>query len=292
MKKYGDVIENVDLKEYSSLGIGGKARFLVKPSSVQNLQLLIKYLQENDLKYYFLGNGTNVIFDDAFFDGVIIKFDHLNNVVFDGNSVNAECGVMLPKLNQLALKEGFTSLIFASMIPGTLGASIVGNVGAYGSEIMEYVKSVTVLDEDNNIKVLSKDDISFGYRYTSLKNRYLVLSAELILNPGDIDEAQNLLKERTIARVSSQPLKEKNVGSIFRNPEGYAAGKLIDDLGLKGYRVGGVKVSEMHANFIVNDQNGTFEDMLILINYLKKQVKENYNIDLVLEPNIVRWNEV
>ena len=180
MMKYGQVIENANLKDYSTLGIGGIAKYLVKPSNEENLILLIKYLRENNIKYYVLGNGSNVIIDDHFFDGVIIKLDNLKEIIFNGNEVTSSAGVMLPMLVNVCLQKSLVSLAFASMIPGTVGGSVVGNAGAYGHEIMEYVKSVKVLDQEGNIKVLNKDNISFGYRYTSLKDKYIILSVTFL----------------------------------------------------------------------------------------------------------------
>ena len=292
MNDFGEVLENVSLKDYSSFGIGGNANYLIKPRSEKELQKLIKYLKKENIKYIILGNGTNTIIDDSNFDGVVIKFDYFNEININNNIVTAGAGVSLGRLANASLKEDLTSLTFASMIPGNVGGSIVGNAGAYGHELMEYVQSVRVMDYDGNIYNLPKDDISFGYRYTSLKGKYIVLSATFILSKGNREEATLELKERNAKRITTQPLDKKNVGSIFRNPEGYSAGKLIDDLGLKGIMIGGAKISEKHANFIVNENNATFEDVLNLIKIIKEKVKETYNIDLVLEPNIIKWNEL
>ena len=168
---------------------------------------------------------------------------------------------MLPFLVNVCLQNSFVSLAFASMIPGTVGGSVVGNAGAYGHEIMEYVKSVRVLDNEGNIKDITKNDISFGYRYTSLKDHYLILSVTFILDKGNPEQELLEIRERNEKRISTQPIEKKNVGSIFRNPEGTSSGKLIDELGLKGYTLGGAKVSEKHANFIVNENNATFDDV-------------------------------
>lgn len=292
MKEYGEVLENVNLKDYSTFKVGGIAKYLIKVFDEESLIKLIKYLKTNNLKYFILGNGSNVIFDDSYFDGVIIKLDYFDKITFDGNIVSAESGVKLPFLVQKTLNEGFTSLAFASMIPGTVGGSIVGNAGCYHHELMEYLLDVTVMDHNGKVKTLTKNDISFGYRYTSLKNHYLVLNCRFILEKGDVDQAREELKMQNLKRKETQPLDKFNVGSIFRNPENMAAGKLIEDLGLKGYMIGGAKVSEKHANFIVNEDNATFEDIIKLIDYIKAEVKTNYNIDLVLEPTIVKWNEI
>ncbi|MBE6155184.1 MAG: UDP-N-acetylmuramate dehydrogenase [Firmicutes bacterium] len=292
MNQFGEVFENEELKKYTTLGIGGVTRYLVKPYDEKNLCSLIKYLRENQINYYILGNGSNVILDDNFFDGVIIRLDNLKDIYFDGNEVTVSAGVMLPMLVNVCLQKSFVSLAFASMIPGTVGGSVVGNAGAYGHEIMEYVKAVTVLDEDGNIKVLNKDQISFGYRYTTLKDKYIILNVTFILELGDPIKELNEIRERNEKRITTQPIEKKNVGSIFRNPENLSAGKLIEDLGLKGYQIGGAKISEKHANFIVNENNATFNDVVSLINLIKKQIKEKYDINLVAEPTIIKWEEI
>ena len=292
MTEYGEVLENVSLKEYTSFKIGGKCKYLVKPYNIENLINLLDYLKANMIKYYILGNGTNVILDDSFFDGVIIKLDNIKNINYDDNIVSVGCGASLPYFVKDTLNKGFVSLGFASMIPGTVGGAVVGNAGCYGHEIMEYVKSVTVLNKDNELVTFDKRDISFGYRYTSLKNKYIVLSTTFILNKGNIAEELHNIQANNEKRINSQPLNYPNVGSIFRNPDGFSAGKLIDELNLKGYKIGDAMISEKHANFIVNLNNATFKDVISLITYIKEQVKGKYNIDLICEPEIIEWSKL
>jgi len=292
MKEYGEVLEQVSLKDYNSFKIGGKCKYLVKPYDIEHLIDLIDYLKSNNIKYYILGNGTNVILDDNYFDGVIIKLDNLKSIHYDGNIVTCQSGVMLPFFVKDTLNKGYTSLGFASMIPGTVGGAISGNAGCYSHEIMEYVKSVTVLNKDNELVTFDKNDISFGYRYTSLKGKYIILSATFILNKGNIAEELHNIQANNEKRINSQPLNYPNVGSVFRNPENTSAGKLIDELGLKGYKIGDAMISEKHANFIVNLGNASFKDVINLIDYIKEKVKEKYNIDLVCEPQIVEWSKL
>lgn len=292
MDKYADILENVDLKEHTTFGTGGIAKYLARPYTPEDLIKLLSYLDENNLKYYILGNASNVIVDDEDFEGVIIKLDNFDKIEIDDELITAGAGVMLPKLVNICLQKGLTSLAFASMIPGTVGGSVVGNAGAYGSELMDYVKEIKVLDEKHKIKKLTKSEIEYGYRYTSLKGKYIILNVTFISDKGDPILALNDIRERNEKRKNTQPLDKKNVGSIFRNPESIPAGKLIEELGLKGYRIGGAKVSEKHANFIVNEDSATFEDIINLINYIKKEAKEKRNIDLVLEPTIIRWSSL
>lgn len=290
MDKYGIVLENVSLKNLSTINIGGTAKYLVRPYSYVDLTKLLDYLKENNMKYYILGNASNVLLDDSYFDGVIIKLDEFNTIDIDGNIVTAGAGVMLPKLVNVCLQKELVSLAPFSMIPGTVGGSVVGNAGSYGHEIMEYVKEVKLIDKDNKIKTLTKDNISFGYRYTSLKDNYIVLSVTFICEKGNPIEVLSDIGTRNEKRKDTQPLDKPSVGSIFRNPDDIAAGRLIEELGLKGTKVGGAVVSEKHANFIINDGDATFDDVIKLIDKIKKEAKEKRNIDLVCEPTIVRWN--
>ncbi len=292
MKEYGEVLENVSLKDYSSIKIGGNCKYLIKPYDIEHLIDLNNYLKNNNIKYYVLGNGTNVILDDSYFDGVIIKLDNLKSIHYDDNVVTCESGVSLPFFVKDTLNKGYTSLGFASMIPGTVGGAVVGNAGCYSHEIMEYVKSVTVLNRYNEVITIDKNDISFGYRYTSLKGKYIILSTTFILNKGNVALELHQIQANNEKRINTQPLNYPNVGSIFRNPEGYSAGKLIDDLGLKGYKIGDAGISEKHANFIVNLGSATFEDVISLIDYIKAKVKETYDIDLICEPEIIRWSNL
>lgn len=292
MKEYGEVLENVSLKDYSSIKIGGNCKWLIKPYDIQHLVELINYLKNNGIKYYVLGNGTNVILDDSYFDGAIIKLDNLKSIHYEDNVVTCDAGVSLPYFVKDTLNKGFTSLGFASMIPGTVGGAISGNAGCYNHEIMEYVKSVKVLNKYSEVITIDKNDISFGYRYTSLKGKCIILSTTFILNKGNVALELHQIQSNNEKRINTQPLNYPNVGSIFRNPEGYSAGKLIDDLHLKGKKFGDAQISEKHANFIVNLGSASFEDVISLINYIKEKVKDAYNIDLICEPEIIKWSNL
>ena len=168
MNEYGIVYENVDLKKYTTLGVGGITKYLIEVTSENNLVSLIKYLKDNKIKYYILGNGSNVILDDSYFDGVIIRVNKLNKIEVNDDLVTASCGVKLGFLNNIALQHGLVSLYFASLIPGEVGASVMGNAGCYNHSLMEYVQSVKVLTNEGNITNISKSEIDYGYRYTSL----------------------------------------------------------------------------------------------------------------------------
>ena len=291
LDKIAEVEENVDLKKYNTYRIGGCAKRVIHPYTVKDVKKVFETINKADEKYYILGNGSNVILPDEDYDGNIIMFDLLNNIEVDKekDEVFVEAGVKLGVLNETLLKNEYISFYWANSIPGTLGGALVGNAGAYNHEIFEFLVSVTVLDKEYNIIKLDKDDIEYGYRHSGL-NKYIVLGAKFKVEKGNVEEIRELIKEQALKRMKSQPLNMPNAGSVFRNPEGDAAGRLIDSLGLKGYSIGGASVSEVHANFIVNDGNATSKDIKDLIKYLQKEVKDNYNIELKLEQKIVRWN--
>ncbi len=196
---------------------------------------------------------------------------------------------MLNKLANELSSKGYTGIEWATGIPGTIGGAIYGNAGAYKSSMSEILVDVTLLDNENII-TLKNEKLEFNYRDSLLKHRknLIVLSCNMKLEKGNIDEIKKTIEERTLKRIETQPLEYPNCGSVFRNPEGMAAGKLIDDSGLKGYTEGGAKISEKHANFIINYDNATSEDIIKLIELIKDKIKKNYNIDLVLEQEIIK----
>ena len=292
LAKYGNVMANVSLKNYNTYKINGSARFLVVPGSEDDLIELIKYLEEENISFLVLGNGSNIIIPDDFYDGVIIKLDNLNNIVFDKNNIYAEAGIMLPSLCKKAISNNLTGLEWASGIPGTLGGSIVGNAGAYKECIFDYVTKVRFLDENREIKEINKNDLNYSYRYSSFKDNknLIILGAFLELKEGNKEESLEIINKRMKKRLETQPLDYPSAGSVFRNPENDFAGRIIEeDLKLKGKTIGGAKVSEKHANFIVNYNNATSNDIISLINLIKKKAQEKDNIDLILEQEIIEW---
>lgn len=289
MREYGEVLEWVDLKKYNTYGIGGKAKYLIKPFK-DKVGDLLNYLDNSNINWYILGKGSNVILPDNDFDGAIISLENLNEIVIKDDVCSVGSGVLLSNLVNKSLDNGFVNLAPLMGIPGALGAAILGNVGAYGKEIFDFVKDVTFIDESNKVVTLPKEKIDHRYRYTEFKNKkVIILGATLLLEKGNVEEARNIIKENLLKRKNSQPLEFRNAGSVFKNPDGAAAGKLIDDAGLKETTVGGAMVSAKHANFIVNFNNAQSSDIIGLINLIKKEIKKIYNIDLELEQIIVNW---
>lgn len=293
LKKYGEVLENVSLKKYNTYRIGGLVKYLIIPNDIKSLQSLINFLNNNSIKYMILGNGSNVIFSDKLYDGVIIKLSKLNSITIEQNNIKAEAGVMLPKLVQTMIENNLTGLEWAAGIPGTVGGSIVGNAGAYKSEISEFLINIEVMDKQGNIQVLKKEKIEFKYRHSSLKDELkdlIILSATFGLIVGNKEESLKVIEERRIRRIESQPLEYPSAGSVFRNPENDYAGRIIEsDVNLKGKTIGGAKVSEKHANFIINFNNASSQDVKDLIDLIHSTVLEHNGIDLIVEQEFINW---
>lgn len=293
LKNYADVIENASLKKYNTYHIGGNARYLIFPNSINDLISILKILDENNTKYFILGNGSNVVLNSTFYKGAVISLRNLNGIDIkpEMNMAYAEAGAMLPKLAVESINESLTGLEFAAGIPGTIGGSIYCNAGAYNSCIMDYVESVTVLDENYNIKVLEHEDISYKYRTTMFKEtkKYIILAAKFFLKKGEKKNSIDIMEDRKRRRLSSQPLEYPSAGSVFRNPEGDFAGRLIESCNLKGTQIGDAEVSTKHANFIINKGNATSQDVYDLIKYVHDTVLEKTKVDLIIEQEFIGW---
>lgn len=290
MKEFGIVLENVSLKDYNTYKIGGIAKYIVKPNKVEDLINLIKYCKEENIKYIVLGKGSNVILPDEDFDGVLILLDNLNKYVIKDNVVEVEAGIVLGTFIMNLVNNNLGGLEKLCGIPGTLGGAIVGNAGCYGGLISDYLVSVTYL-ENGTIKTISKNDCNFSYRDSIFKRdkNKIILSCKFELNKSNKEDMLEVIKENTLKRKNSQPLEYPNAGSVFRNPEGVAAGKLIEDLGLKDYNINGAYVSNKHANFIINKDNAESKDIVTLIEFIQEKVEKEYGIKLILEQEIIKY---
>lgn len=282
--------EDISLRNYNTYRVNTICKFLVFPKSIEELTNIIKFIQENNIKYYILGNGSNVILSMDYYDGIIIKLDNLNTIIYKDNLVTAQAGCSLIKLSLDTIEKGLSGMEFSTGIPGCIGASVAMNAGAYNSDLSAIIKEVTVLTPENEIKVMSKKELEFSYRTSFLKRnkKYIVLSATFELTKGNRDEMKELVDTRMKKRTESQPLDLPNAGSVFRNPDGKYAGELIEKANLKGYNINGAEVSTKHANFIVNKGNATGKDIIQLIEKIQKEIKEQENIELKLEQIIVR----
>lgn len=288
----GKVERNPLLSKYTTYKVGGKALAIVYPKNVDCLIKLLRLLKENDVKYKILGNGSNLLFSDSLFEGIIIKLSSFNEVEFFGNNkVRVGAGYSLIKLSLLTAKKGLAGLEFASGIPGTVGGAVFMNAGAYKSDMGYVVQEVKVLTPDYKIITLENKELNFHYRSSFLQKHpeYICLEVIIKLKKGDREILNEVINERRERRRESQPLEYPSAGSVFRNPDGGFAGKMIEDLGLKGYSNGGAKVSEKHANFIINYNKATSKDIKELIDYVHDAVLKEYNVDLKIEQEFVNW---
>lgn len=285
-----DIKENVSFKTLTTYKTGGVCKYLISPFEVLALIELLKVLKENNIKFKIFGNGSNILASDKVYDGVIIRLDKFNKVKVDGDIVYAEAFVNLVSLSLTCLNNNLTGFEWASGIPGTVGGACYMNAGAYLKSVSDVLISVTVLDENYNVLEIPLKDLEFGYRKSNLMDKgYIILGAKFKLSKGNYDDILNLITERRERRYKSQPLNYPSAGSVFRNPDGDYAGRLIEECNLKGYIKGGAKISDMHANFIVNYNNATSSDVKDLIELAKLKVHEKFNIDLKCEQELFNW---
>ncbi len=291
-KDIGKIQKDVFISKYTTYKVGGLVRAIIYPKNIDSLVLLCKLIKKYKIKYKILGNGSNVLFSDKTYEGVLIKLDELNKITFYGNKVVCGAGVSLMKLAREAIKRSLAGLEFAAGIPGTIGGAIYMNAGAYKSDMGYITSSVKVLTPDLKIITLTNNELDFHYRSSFLqKNKdYICLEATLKLTKGDKAALEEVVKDRKERRVKSQPLNYPSAGSVFRNPsDADPAGKLIEDLGLKGLTKGGAEVSSVHANFIINKNEASAKDIHDLIIFVHDAVKEHYGIDLKIEQEFVNW---
>ncbi len=283
------VLIDEPMKNHTSFKIGGPADIMVIPESIEEIQCALKVCIENDVPYFVMGNGSNLIVRDKGMRCVVIKIgDNLKDVKINGNIVTAQAGILLSTLSKKIMAESLKGFEFASGIPGTLGGAITMNAGAYGGEMKDVVKGAKLLDKNGEIKHFSLKELELGYRTSIIQKKgYIVLEVELELEKGNYEEILSITKDLTEKRTTKQPLHLPSAGSVFKRPEGYFAGKLIQDSGLKGKSVGGAQVSELHSGFIVNTGNATAKDVLDLIALVQKKVKENFGVDLHTEVRII-----
>ena len=282
--------ENVRRQEPMSLHttfrIGGPADLFVMPGSIQAVADSIRICKETQTPYAVIGNGSNLLVSDAGYRGVIIQIGrNLNQITGNGEEIRAQAGAMLSVIAKTALLESLTGFEFASGIPGTLGGAVVMNAGAYGGEMKDVLTEVTVLTREGEIRTIPAEKLELGYR-TSLaaKNGWIILEAVMKFQKGDAEAIRGRMEELKIQRVTKQPLDLPSAGSTFKRPEGYFAGKLIMDAGLRGFTVGGAQISEKHCGFVVNKGGATAEDVRNLICAVQKKVQEDAGVKL--EPEV------
>ena len=281
-------LKDESLKKHTTFKVGGKADFVVSPSNLSVLSKLIKYLNENGIKYYFLGNGSNVIFNDQGFKGVIIKSQGFNDCSFDGTKAYFGAGVSMTYAAKLCGEKGLSGIEFCYGIPGNIGGGIFMNAGAYGGEISQNIVYVKYLDENGDPQTICKADCNFGYRHSCFmgKKRF-ILGAEFELTPKPKDEIISFMEDIMKRRIEKQPLDKPSAGSSFKRPEGYFAAALIDECGLKGKSIGGASFSEKHAGFIVNNGDATCRDIVRLADLVSDTVYKEKGVRIEKEMIIV-----
>lgn len=274
------------MKKHTTFGIGGPADYYLCPHSTEELQKILQICRENKLEFFILGNGSNLLVSDKGYRGVVIQlWKNFSDIETEDNTITVKAGALLSKVAAEALEESLTGMEFASGIPGTMGGAVMMNAGAYGGEMKDIIREVTVLTREGELLTLSKEEMNFGYRTSVVKEKgYVVISAELQLRKGDREEIRKVMDELKERRVTKQPLDMPSAGSTFKRPEGYFAGKLIMDAGLRGFSVGGAQISEKHCGFVVNKGDATAADVLGLIGEVQKRVQEKFGV--ALEPEV------
>ncbi len=286
--KIGKILENEPMYKHTTYKTGGKAN-IVFPKNIEKLIQLLKIVKENNVEFKVFGNGSNVIFTDSDYTGIIINLKEFNNLQIKESVVTVEAGYNLIKLAYEVSGLGLTGMEFATGIPGTVGGAVYMNAGAYKSDMGYIVSEVRVLTPDLKIMTLYNKDMNYHYRTSFLKQNpgYICLEAKIVLKKGDVLAITNLIEDRKQKRLMSQPLEYPSAGSVFRNPENDFAGRLIEECGLKGKKIGGAMISLKHANFIINYGNATSKDIKDLIDLAKSEVKKKFNVDLFLEQEII-----
>lgn len=274
---------------HTTFRAGGPARYMAMPVNEEEIRLLTDQCKRLGLPWFVMGNGSNLLVSDRGYDGLIIKLGRQYSELFtDGCEIRAQAGVMLSKLSRQAVFQGLAGLAFAAGIPGTLGGGLMMNAGAYGGELSQVVKTVRVLDGGGQFRTLTAEQMKFGYRASVLKESGLIaLEAVLSLTPGDMEQQLLEMEELNRKRREKQPLEYASAGSTFKRPEGYFAGQLIEQAGLKGLSVGDAQVSEKHCGFVINKGNATAAEIYTLCRRVQEQVYEQFQVELTMEVRLL-----
>lgn len=287
-----EVAINEPLSKHTTYGIGGPAEIMVFPENKTDLIQIIRTARKMNQPVSILGSGSNILISDNGIKGVVISLKNtLKLIEIENQKLYAECGSMLGRIVKQAVKHNLIGLENLNGVPGTLGGALVMNAGAWGGEISENLVQVELIDEDGKLRYLQKNEINFSYRQSSFNKKDILLSAEFLLKKADKEIINKNFVEAQTGRKSTQPLNKRSAGSLFKNPKGHSAGKLIDEAGLKGFSIGQAKISDKHANFFINEGNASSRDMLQLIKKAHQTVKEKFNINLELEVKLMGFNK-
>ena len=285
----GNVFRNEPMSLHVTMKVGGPSEMFVTPSSEEVLSKLLKIISENGLPYYVIGNGSNVIVKDEGYSGIIICFGrNFSKIEVSENTITAQAGALLKDISAAAYENSLTGFEFACGIPGSAGGSAGMNAGAYGGEMKDVIRQVRALTPEGDVRIISNEQMDFGYRHSICSEESLIITQVVYeLKKGDRALIKAAVDDLTAKRNEKQPLEYPSSGSTFKRPEGYFAGKLIMDSGLKGYSVGGAQVSEKHCGFVINKNNAKAADVLALIEYIKETVYEKQGVRLECEVKIL-----
>ena len=289
--KMEQVKKDEPMKIHTTFRVGGPASYFVTPETEGEIAKVIEVCTQENVPYYIVGNGSNLLVGDKGFRGAIIQlYKSMGTFQVEGNQITAQAGCSLAQIANAALDAALTGFEFAAGIPGTLGGAVVMNAGAYGGEMKDVLTSVRVMTEEGEIMELPAEELGLGYRTSIIpEKRYIVLGAVISLTEGKKEEIKAQMDDLRQKRVSKQPLEYPSAGSTFKRPEGYFAGKLIQDSGLKGFTVGGAQVSEKHSGFVINKGNATAADVMELIRQVTAKVKEDTGV--TMEPEVKQIGE-
>ena len=279
------------MKKHTTFRIGGPADIFAVPDTIEKAAKIIGICREQKVPFYVIGNGSNLLVSDQGYRGVVVQvYKNLSAIEIKGDIITAQAGAMLSVIAKKAMAASLTGFEFASGIPGTVGGAAVMNAGAYGGEMKQVLTEVTVLTREGELRRIPSEELKLGYRYSVIPEKgWIVLEAKLKLHRGDYDMIKARMDELKEKRVEKQPLELPSAGSTFKRPEGYFAGKLIMDAGLRGFSVGGAQVSEKHCGFVVNTGEATAKDVRDLIREVSRQVKTKFGVEL--EPEVKMLGE-
>lgn len=280
------VLRDESMKKHTTFRVGGNADYFVMPQDASEIKAIVELCKNAEMPYYILGNGSNLLVSDAGYRGVIIQiYKEMNHIEVIDEIVKVQAGALLSRVGNVALEAKLTGFEFAAGIPGTVGGAVVMNAGAYGGEMKDIIVNATVLTQDGDVVTLNKEELELGYRTSVIaKKGYIVLEAQYQLQKGDREAIRARMDELKCQRVTKQPLEYPSAGSTFKRPEGYFAGKLIQDAGLRGFQVGGAQVSEKHCGFVINKDQATAADVVELMRQVSEKVMQEFGVKL--EPEV------
>ncbi len=291
-KEVGDLLEFEPMYKHTTYKVGGPARVFIEVKDIPALQTVMSIIKEHNIPYYIVGKGSNILFSDKEFDGIIISLNkYFDRIEVDNQTITAQAGASVIKMASVAANHGLSGLEFISGIPASVGGVVYMNAGAYLSEVAAVLSEVTLLNSVGEVVTYTNSEMKFSYRYSILQEHsdWIVLEVKFELTVGNKEEIKELMRNRKTKRMATQPWDRPSAGSVFRNPETKAAWKYIDDCDLRGFSIGHAKVSTKHSNFIINTGYASAQDIKNLIEHIQKLVYERYQVELHTEVRFMNW---